>query len=72
MRIDDNRGVSKLCEIDNGECFKWRDSLYIKFAVALHTEPGIYYTCVNLLSGNPVALGYGTVVEPVNAKVVIE
>ena len=72
MRIEDKRSMTKLHGLDNGECFKWEGGLYIKLSIAMRTDPGLYYTCVNIESGLPVALGYGTEVEPVNAKVVIE
>ena len=73
MIIESDCPAIMLKYIECGECFMYKNEVYIKLSVFIKDEEsGGYDTCVNLSKGKPLSLGLATMVTPVNAKVVIE
>lgn len=73
MKIERGCPTVTLKDIECGECFMYKDDVYIKLSMFINDEEsGGYDTCVNLSDGKPLSLGLATMVTPVDAKVVIE
>lgn len=73
MKVERGCPTVMLKYIECGECFMYKDEVYIKLSVFINDEEsGGYDTCVSLSIGKPLALGLATMVIPVDAKVVIE
>lgn len=68
MRVEEKRMVKPLAEIGVGECFRYDEELYIKTDESV----GGLRVCVDIRYGLLYRLEEEYMVEPINAKAVVE